>query len=997
MRQGASTFQEIIQRLNDFWARRGCLLWYPYSEKVGAGTMNPATVLRVLGPERWNVAYVEPSYRPDDGRFGENPNRMQMHTQYQVILQPDPGDPQGDYLQSLEAIGIDTTKHDIRFVEDNWESPALGAWGLGWEVWLDGLEITQFTYFQQSASQPLEIPAVEITYGLERIAMFLQGVRQVWDITWDSSLSYGDVLLQTEIDHCRYDFEVADIGRLSEIYRLSEAEARTAVEAGLSIPAMDYLLRCSHFFNLLDARGAIGVNERVSYFSRMRDLARLIGESYLASRERLAFPWKCPAPSSPPAPDCQPPLDEAADFVLELGTEELPPQDIQSAIRQWEQAVPALLQDLRLSHRGIQIHGTPRRLVALVEELAPRQAEQVVTAKGPAADKAFDSEGNPTPAAVGFARAHNVHVDSLTIESHKGRDVVVAKKSDAGRDAASVLLEAIPKLVANLRFEKSMRWDATGTSFSRPVRWLLALHGDRAVAFRHGNLLAGRATRAPRHMRLGELQIESARSYPQLLAEHQVMLDRDRRRRAILESAQALAGEVGGVVPEDDRLLDEVTDLVEWPAAIRGRFAEEYLELPKELLITVMKKHQRYLPVIRPDGSTLLPYFITVVNGDGRDLDLVRRGNEDVIRARYADAAYFVRQDAKQRLDEFVPALSRIVFHEQLGSMLEKQRRVEKLVPLMARVLGLSGEECRSAERAARLCKADLATSMVVEITALQGFMGREYARRSGETEPVCEAILEHYLPRFAGDALPTTGAGVALGLADRFDSLAGLFAAGLRPSSSADPFGIRRIAIGLIQILIDRQVSLSLYEQLAAAGGVQSLREVHEEDMIEARDFLVERLEVRLRDQGRPADVVSAVLAAQGDNPFRAALASAQLHEAVCGADWPDILHSYARCKRMVRDLPESYPLVPRCYTEPSARALVAQWEKAAAQMESGSDVATLVSVLRGLQTPINNFFDEVLVMTEDTKLREARLGLIQRIANLAEGVADLSRLHGF
>jgi glycyl-tRNA synthetase len=353
------TFQELIQRLQAFWASRGCLLWRPYSEKVGAGTMNPATVLGVLGPRAWNVAYAEPSYRPDDGRYGENPNRLQMHTQYQVILKPDPGNTQELYLESLEALGVSIKRHDIRFVEDNWESPALGAWGLGWEVWLDGLEITQFTYFQQAAGQVLQIPAVEITYGLERIAMFLQGVRSVWDLDWNGSLKYRDVLLRSEIDYCRYDFEIADVGRLQLAYQLFEEEARSCIAAGVVVPAFDYVLRCSHTFNILDARGAVGVTERASYFARMRDLTRQVAGLYLKQfEENEPLPPEAP-PASPTlvAPLAVDPLPEPADFVLEVGTEELPADDVAAAVAQWTEAVPALLKRLRLSHEGSKLRG----------------------------------------------------------------------------------------------------------------------------------------------------------------------------------------------------------------------------------------------------------------------------------------------------------------------------------------------------------------------------------------------------------------------------------------------------------------------------------------------------------------------------------------------------------------------------------------------------------------------------------------------------------------
>lgn len=284
------TFQEIIMRLERFWADQGCLIWQPYNVQVGAGTMNPATVLRVLGPEPWNVAYVEPSVRPDDSRYGENPNRMQQHYQYQVILKPDPGNPQELYLQSLQALGINLREHDIRFVEDNWESPALGAWGLGWEVWLDGQEITQFTYFQQCGGFDCQPVSTEITYGLERLAMYLQGKESVFDIEWAPGITYGDVHHQSEVDYSYYNFQEADVALLLQLFELYEKEARRVIERGLVQPAYDYVLKCSHTFNLLDARGAFSVSERTGFMARVRHLARLCARAYLEQRQRLGYP-----------------------------------------------------------------------------------------------------------------------------------------------------------------------------------------------------------------------------------------------------------------------------------------------------------------------------------------------------------------------------------------------------------------------------------------------------------------------------------------------------------------------------------------------------------------------------------------------------------------------------------------------------------------------------------------------------------------------------------
>ncbi|MGQ9503236.1 MAG: glycine--tRNA ligase subunit alpha, partial [Anaerolineae bacterium] len=452
-------FQQIIMKLQQYWADYGCLIWFPYSEKVGAGTANTATTLRALGPEPWNVAYVEPSFRPDDGRYAENPNRMQMHTQFQVILKPDPGNPQELYLESLYVLGIKPEEHDIRFVEDNWESPALGAWGLGWEVWLDGLEITQYTYFQQFGGFDTDPVAVELTYGLERIALYLQGVSSVWEIDWDGEHTYGDILRRQEVEYCTYNFEVADVTRMVQSYNIFEQEAKECLARGLIVPAHDYVLRCSHTFNILDARGAIGVTERARYFARMRELSRQVAAAFIQQREQAGHPFLKPpvhptqSISVPSIPQPTQPLT----FLLEIGTEELPPQDLSAALTQLREGVPALLERLRLKHGMVRVMGTPRRLVVLIDDLAERQQDEEQLVKGPPAHVAYDAEGKPTRAAEGFARSQQVLVIDLQIREAEGGRYVFAVRRIPGRPVAEVLSTALPELIASLKFEKSMR------------------------------------------------------------------------------------------------------------------------------------------------------------------------------------------------------------------------------------------------------------------------------------------------------------------------------------------------------------------------------------------------------------------------------------------------------------------------------------------------------------------------------------------------------------
>jgi len=1026
------TFQQVILRLQQFWADHGCLIWQPYSEKVGAGTMNPATVLRVLGPEPWNVAYVEPSYRPDDGRYGENPNRMQLFYQFQVILKPDPGNPQELYLESLYALGIRREEHDVRFVEDNWESPALGAWGLGWEVWLDGLEITQYTYFQQAGGFALDPVSVELTYGLERIVMALQGVRSVWEIDWDGTHTYGDVLLQPEIEHCRYDFELAGVERLAQMYDLYEAEARSCLEAGLVTPAHDYVLRCSHTFNLLDARGAIGVTERATYFRRMRDLSRQVAEAYVEQRQRMEYPWLGNweigklgdgKSAQSPIPNSQSPTT----LLLEVGTEELPAGDLDDALAQLGDLLPARLAAARLDYDDVRVLGTPRRLAVLVEGLAPRQRPVEELVKGPPARVAFDAAGQPTKAAQGFARKQGVSMDELQTQEIDGGEYVVAVRREQGQPAAEVLTTLLPELIAGLRFGKSMRWNESGVAFSRPIRWLVALLGDGVIPFEYAGVASDRASQGVRPEGSPEFEIAQADDYLALLARHHVVADPKERRATIAEQAEALAQSVGGRIPADPALLDEVTNLVEQPTPLLGHFEEEYLRLPTDVLVAVMKKHQRCFPVVRDSGfvnseigepssapriyesTNLLPYFIAVRNGSDEHVDVVRHGNEEVIRARFADADFFYREDTGKPLEEFLPRLDTLTFQEQLGSMLDKTRRIEKLVPQLAEMVGLSAQETEIAQRAARLCKADLATQMVVEMTSLQGVMGREYALKSGEAPDVAEAIFEHYLPRFAGDALPQGRPGLVIGLANRLDSLAGLFAVGLAPTSSSDPYHLRRDALGIVQNLIAHQLPFSVEEGLEAAARLLPMEVISppqcgegsgEGGLAAALDFIVERLRGILREQGFRYDVVDGVLAARGDDPFRAHQAIVQLSRWVSHDDWPRILDNYARCVRITRDLPERFPLAPARFAQPAEEELYAAYQEARGQITPESTVDEFLTAFLPLVDVIDGYFAKesgVMVMAEEKELRENRLAQLQHIGALAEGIVDLSRLEGF
>jgi glycyl-tRNA synthetase len=993
-----SSFQEIILKLQDFWASHGCLITQPYYTQVGAGTMNPATFLRVLGPEPWNVAYVEPSVRPDDGRYGENPNRFQLHTQYQVILKPDPGNPQELYLESLKALGIDPRQHDIRFVEDNWEQPAISAWGLGWEVWLDGQEITQFTYFQQMGGVALDPVSVEITYGLERILIALNNAKAIWNEEYGAGVTYGEIRRQEEFEHSKYYFETADVERVRTMYDLFSAEAEACLAGGLIVPAHDYVLKCSHCFNILDTRGAISVAERQAFFRRIRELAKGVAVSYGEQRKGLEYPLlkKEVKSKKEEVKTAFPSHLSTSPFLLEIGVEELPASDVDVAHGLLTTRIPTLLDELRLTHGDIRIFTTPRRIVVSVDSLAPNQPDREDLVKGPPADKAFDKDGKPTQAALGFAKKNNLDPATLEAREIDGGKYVAAVVKQKGRPTPEVLVDALPKLVESIKFEKSMRWNDSGIAFSRPIRWYVALLGDMVIPFEYAGVASGNISRGLRPYGSPDITIPSADKYFEVIREAGILLDKEERKASIVEQVNQAAALIGGQAIIEEGLLNEVTNLIEMPTAVMGGFNSEFLALPRDVLISVMKKHQRYFPVqpatLNVERSTLLPHFIAIRNGDDLHIDTVREGNEHVLGARFADANFFVREDVKLKIEEYRPKLSALTFHTKLGSMLDKSNRMLILGAELGAMLGFKDlMEIKYLARAVLLSKADLATQMVTEMTSLQGIIGGEYALRSGESAEVALAISEQY------QTVPQSKVGVALALADRIDSLVGLFGAGLAPTGAKDPFGLRRAAIGVVQPLIEHGMDFDLALAVQKSAKTQPL-EVTADAQKQILEFIAGRLKVVLGDMGFKHDVIEAVLAAQSNNPAGTVRAVNQLSAWVGREDWSSILDGFARCVRILRSQTVGsgqWTVDESKFVDKEEKDLYQAFQKTVNGQPS--TVNDFLEIVTKLVPSITAFFDKVLVMAEDKAVKENRLGLLQKIASLANGIADLSKLEGF
>lgn len=1007
IQQGTLTFQDAISRLQEYWSSVGCALWLPHNTEVGAGTMNPATFLRVLGPEPWNVAYAEPSIRPDDSRYGDNPNRVQRHTQFQVILKPDPGNPQELYLRSLEAIGIDTNAHDIRFVEDNWESPVLGAWGLGWEVWLDGMEVTQFTYFQQAGGKPLPVPAVEITYGLERIIMSLQGVDHFKDIIYAPGVTYGEMFLQNEYEMSVYNLDEADVAGQRARFDLYEKEARKMLDQRLPVPAYDHLLKLSHTFNIMDARGAVGVTERAECFAVLRSLAREVTALWVARREEQEFPLgvcsTVPEPDHSEASKVSPPsLSEPSTFVLEVGCEEMPPEDLDSALEQLKGSVSDMLDKSNLGHGGIIVEGTPRRLVVTVHELAPGQMSSSDDIRGPPVKVAYDAEGVPAPALLGFCKKNGVTIEDCRVEEDsKGTGYVWVTVKKEGSHTSDVLVQELPRILKEISFKKSMKWRGS-QAFSRPIRWIFAMHGDTVIPVEFASLVGGSSTRLLRNSATPVISVEHADAHHRALSEEKIIVNVQDRKDKIWEDVRAAATKIGGVIPDGCRgsLLNEVTNLVESPNVVLGAYSEKFLQLPKDILVMVMRKHQRYFPVYKPGSDELLPYFVTVANGVIDD-KVVKEGNEAVIQARFEDAQFFYELDRKSSLEDVRPKLSGTTFQKELGSLLDKTNRIEKIISPISRVCDMDPTVESIAQDAAHLCKTDLATFTVTEMTALAGIMGKHYALMEGKDPDVATAIFESVLPRNAGDQLPETPAGILVSVADKLDSLVGLFACNCGPTANTDPYGLRRAAVGLLLVLIKGHVKFNLHEAIDIVAAVQPV-EVSEKARRELVEFISKRLEQILVDDGIPVEAVRAAISERGNDPALAAETARDVGRELKmgeGSLLYQAMVAMARSIRLTRgkDISPGWVVDPSLFETSVEKDLYEAYKSVSSSLDSNSSIENLSRECQKLVSPLEAYFESVFVMSEDIKVRQSRLALMRDIASLSNGIVNLAELPGF
>ena len=681
----------------------------------------------------------------------------------------------------------------------------------------------------------------------------------------------------------------------------------------------------------------------------------------------------------------------AKDLLFEIGAEEIPAGFMPNILGQLKQLAETKLNDAHLPFESIATYGTPRRLALIVKGLADTSAEISERHKGPSASIAYDADGNATKAAIGFARGKGLDVADLVVED----GYIYAETKTAGVPAKDIVTEMLPQLITGLNFPKSMHWGNLDAKFVRPVRWLVALLDEDVIPVEFATVQSGNVTRGHRFLGADEITIKNAASYVDTLKENFVMVDQDARRELISKQLHDMAASKNASIVWDDDLLEEINYLVEWPTALCGGFEESYLALPDAAIITPMKDHQRYFPLVDQDGK-LLPMFLTVRNGSDHSIEVVQAGNERVLRARLDDAKFFFNEDRKKPLIDRQDGLTKIVFQEGLGNLADKTERLLKLGRVFGEECGLHEDTVVVLERATELAKTDLTTGMVTEFTELQGVMGKEYALLDGESPEVAEAIFEQYLPRFAGDVLPQTEAGKVLSIIDKVDNIVATFSRGLIPTGSQDPYALRRQTIGILNILLGSEWNISLRPIFKASMELLNVPAEKQDELLgQVEEFFTLRLKNIFLDREVPHHVIDLLLSnnelsvADAEGLVNALLAN-RIDENV------ELVQAYTRMYNLVKDV-EYTGVNSDLLKEDAEKELFEAASKASeassAAWEAG-DYDAVVAVPATLVPAINKFFEDVMVMDKDEAIKANRLQLVRLAYSVMAIIGDISAL---
>ncbi|KXZ39694.1 glycyl-tRNA synthetase beta chain [Alkalithermobacter thermoalcaliphilus JW-YL-7 = DSM 7308] len=682
-------------------------------------------------------------------------------------------------------------------------------------------------------------------------------------------------------------------------------------------------------------------------------------------------------------------------LLFEIGTEEIPARFINSAIDQIKQNTQKIFNENRLSFGQICVYTTPRRLTLVVNDLKEMQSDLEEEVKGPSKKIAFDENNNPTKPLEGFMKSKGLTLENIYFKQSGKEEYVYGKITQKGRDTKEVLKEVLPEIVKSITFPKSMRWGGKNLRFARPIRWMVCLYGQEVVQFEVEGIKSSNITRGHRFLGSDSIKVDSLEDYLTKLRENYVILDQNERKQIIKQQCMSVAESLSANLLLDEELLEEVTYIVEYPTAFYGNFKQDYLSLPKEVIITPMKEHQRYFPVIKEDGS-LLPNFVTVRNGTDYKIDNVRKGNEKVLEARLADALFFYKEDIKKPLDEYIDKLKNVVFQEKLGTVYDKTERIQSLSQSLIDALDYINDK-EDILRVARLCKADLVTNMVFEFTELQGIMGREYAKVYNEKEVVSQGIYEHYLPRFSGDDLPQTKAGIVVSLADKLDTIAGFFAIGIQPTGSNDPYALRRQALGIINIIMEKDITIDLENIIADALDNYKHLEFDKEKVVnEVVDFFKQRIKNMFSEMGIRYDVIDAVLN-QGINDIANIYTKAkELNTWINKDEIVQILTVFNRVsslaeKAVSKEISEEYLIKNE---EKILYNMFKDIRQRVDKLIKDRNYSSALDEFIKLKDPIDTLFNTVMIMDKDEKIKNNRLALLRQITDTMLSICDLSKI---
>lgn len=812
------TFQQIIQKLNDYWSSRGCIIGQPYGVEVGAGTANPHTFFRALGPEPYNVAYVEPSRRPQDGRYGQNPNRFQHYFQYQVILKPAPKNNMDVYIQSLKELGINQTEHDLRFVEDNWESAPLGAWGLGWEVWLDGMEISQYTYFQQFAGMELPNPCLEITYGLERIAMYIQNVNDYHDLMWNNDLTYADLFEKNEYWQSKYNFDTANISIQKELFEKYFILANEELKNKNYSASYDNLLKLSHVFNILDARGVVSLADRTLRFKQMGNIAKEVAKLYLEEREALKFPWLnkiTPIDDKSLITLKQEKLKDnnnREELLVELGFEEIPAK----YLIEWSQILNSewlknKFEQYGFKPKDISLFITPRRIIFNLKsvELTVQKEENI---KGPLWNICYKGE-EETEIFKNFIKKFDNKEYAVKKENINNNDFLMVKYKDS-ISLESVLQKIVEDLIKEAPVRKFMKWDNNKENkFIRPLRWILALRGNKHLNLSLLSIQSSKYTYNPRYLDPEQVEINNTESYWEFIKSTGIVVNQDYRKKLIYSEVEKEGYELS---EEIDKYILLNTYLCERPLVKFIPLADKYYYLPYQVIRTMLEEHQKYL--IRNKNDKV--EFGIVLNGKNYSKNSIE-GYLKVTTARLEDAIFYYTQDIKKGLPNRED-LKTIVAHQPLvinkipsswkklgigedskdiwNTYYCKALRVGLISDKLLELFGVREKDIyKIAKQNIRNIKSTMLVKQIPELeTKLAGSFIKKFIK---DSEEIAKIVDEHYLPSQSKEKLPTSIYSLSLSIADKIDTLVTLAITNCLPSGSNDPYETRKTVYNLLRL----------------------------------------------------------------------------------------------------------------------------------------------------------------------------------------------------